>query len=116
MTMKRARKLLVIGLSIALLAAGCGGDDDDSTAEDPEEVADPNGVIRQGLSLQNENWGFDPAKMGTGVEFYTDPVMASPLSRNEDGEMVPDLATEVEVVNPKTFRVELRPDLVFSDG
>lgn len=126
---RTVRRLLWALAAVGLIAAGCGGGDDDDAAPDSGEVTgaeneiseqgDPvtGGSITVGLEAETNSWlpgngSFSNAGTSVAWAIY-DPLMR----RDSDGEMRPYLAESVEPNAELTeWTLTLRPDVVFHDG
>jgi peptide/nickel transport system substrate-binding protein len=101
-----------------VLAAACGGDDDDGTDESgQEDDIEPNGVLRTtGVLSGATAVRFDPTKMPPGGYIAALPVIRPLMTRNADGTLKPDLAKSARVIDSSTVEVVLRENMKFSDG
>ena len=96
--MSRRTTIAVLGATVALVLAGCGGDSggDESTGETRNELRVAMAVMPKGPSL-------DPM-----LTTYGNPEMANLYDGltaiDADGQLVPGLATEWEAVDPTTWR------------
>ena len=124
---RASRRLLWTLVAAGLIAAGCGGGDDDEAGSDGEatgatseisEQGDPvaGGSITVGLEAETNSWlpgtgQFSNA--GTSVAFAIyDPLMR----RDANGEMQPYLAESIEPSADLTeWTLKLRPDITFHD-
>ncbi|HEX5944732.1 MAG TPA: ABC transporter substrate-binding protein [Acidimicrobiales bacterium] len=124
---RASRRLLWTLVAAGLIAAGCGGGDDDEAGSDGEttgatsdisEQGEPvaGGSITVGLEAETNNWlpgtgQFSNA--GTSVAFAIyDPLMR----RDANGEMQPYLAESIEPNADLTeWTLKLRPDITFHD-
>ena len=121
-------RLLWAFIAVGLVAAGCGGGDDDEAGTDGEatgatsdisEQGDPvdGGSITVGLEAETNSWlpgngSFSNAGTSVAYAIY-DPLMR----RDADGEMKPYLAESVEPNADLTeWTLKLRPDITFHDG
>ena len=119
-------RLLWAFIAAGLVAAGCGGDDDDAGSDgettgatsEISEQGDPvaGGSITVGLEAETNSWlpgtgQFSNA--GTSVAFAIyDPLMR----RDADGKMQPYLAESIEPNADLTeWTLKLRPDITFHD-
>jgi peptide/nickel transport system substrate-binding protein len=121
----RWRGLIGLFVVAALAFSACssgssssGGSDD--TSGGGGSPADPNGVVRAGYDLaQNNNVKINPIDAIAGVLpneplYYV--IYGRLLRPLEDGTLEPDLAESVDLVDTTTIRINLRPDQTFSDG
>ncbi len=124
---RAVKRFLWTFVAAGLIAAGCGGDDDEAGSDgeatgatsDISEQGDPvaGGSITVGLEAETNSWlpgtgQFSNA--GTSVAFAIyDPLMR----RDADGEMQPYLAESIEPNAELTeWTLKLRPDITFHDG
>lgn len=117
----RWRRGLGSALALVLLLPACGGDDgggaeSESTGAAGEGEVDPNGVLRVSWSLLEANLNFDPPTSTSSMQMPLEALFDSLLHRNEDGTYEPGLAASAEIVDSSTIELEMRPDVVFSDG
>ncbi|MGE3835834.1 MAG: ABC transporter substrate-binding protein [Acidimicrobiia bacterium] len=107
-------------LALSLFGAACGGDDDDGTADDdPDSTADVDttGVLRLGGDLSQPQSGqFDPITVDVVLSTIHEYFYGTLLALDADGEIRPNLAEKVDVVDPSNLVVTLRSGLKFSDG
>lgn len=115
--MKKSLSLLLfMMLSLAIILAGCNSDKPKPTEEpsgDAQETPKKDELV---LAFNAEpDAGFDPV---TGWGRYGSPLFQSTLlKRNDELEIINDLATGYDVSEDgKVWTVELRDDVVFSDG
>ncbi len=116
------RGLLAAFVLLALVAAGCSGDDEPDEPVGSEEPSGPTGTLRYGFGAENQ--GFDPllaADVNSGV--YRQPVYEGLLRQlPPENELEAGLATEWEVRDADgdgtqdTISVTLREGVTFSDG
>ncbi len=107
--------LLLAVLAVTVVLAGCTSSSK-PTEEKPSEDQETEKKDELVLAFNNEpDAGFDPI---TGWGRYGSPLFQSTLlKRNDDLEIVHDLATDYEVSEDgKTWTVQLRDDVQFSDG
>ncbi|MGV9680740.1 ABC transporter substrate-binding protein [Nocardia sp. NPDC003482] len=100
--------------TLALLAAGCGGDTPGGDTAGPPR---PGGVLRYGLSLAPTC--ADPAQSQTNQTLYVTRQIVDSLTDQDPatGEIRPWLAQSWEVTpDAKSFTFHLRPGVTFSDG
>lgn len=111
----RTRSLLSV-LAVLLLAVvtACGGGSSAGSSGTP----DPNGTLRVGTYLDLiGGTNFDPTKSATiSDQEYLELIYGTLLRRLADGTYEPWLASAVQIVDPRTVRVELRDGVKFSDG
>ncbi|MGD9797915.1 MAG: ABC transporter substrate-binding protein [Acidimicrobiia bacterium] len=112
----RRRWLVAVLAAVALVATGCGSDDDGGDGGDAAADVDPDGVLKLGLDLTAGSLVLDPAKITILGTQYQELIYGTLLTMSEQGEVRPGLAEEATILDPSTIRIELRPDLVFSDG
>jgi len=129
---RAAAALLALAFGAAVVGA-CGddGEGDASTATpastaassmqatvgDDEDV-DPDGILRIGLpGTTLDLWStFDLPNLPAVPRDTHRAVFDSLLRQQADGTLVSGLAREVTIVDPSTVKVELQPDVRFSDG
>jgi peptide/nickel transport system substrate-binding protein len=121
---RRFLALLAV-LALAFTACSSGGDDDEGTdTTDTTEAAasDPNAIIRVGYDLVQQGttgvW-VDPAAAknnATANDSLFALVYGRFLYRQPDGELTPELAESVTIVDKNTLEIKLREGLTFSDG
>jgi ABC-type transport system substrate-binding protein len=122
---KMARALLALLAMTALLASACSSDDDGaespSSTTGSEATAEGNrdGTLRIGYDLvQNGQFSWEPGR--TPAHNSLEPayylVYGRLMRLTSDGELVPDLAEEVTVVDPNTIEIKVRPDQTWHDG
>lgn len=118
-------RLLWALVAVGLVAAGCGGGDDEEAGEPTgarsaiSEQGDPvaGGSITVGLEAETNSWlpgtgAFSNAGTAVAYAIY-DPL----LRRDIDGEMQPYLAESIESNHDLTeWTLELRPGINFHDG
>ena len=96
--------MLVLLLLLALLLQGCA----DTTSADP-------GVVTVALDQNPDN--LDPRIGQNAASQHLDVLLFNSLVRkNENYEIVPDLALRWEMPDPKTYAFHLRNDVKFHDG
>jgi peptide/nickel transport system substrate-binding protein len=118
----RRRRIVALGLGLALLAAACGGGgDDEGSSGGTGTTEPPAGSPQKGgeLTFATES---DVASLEPGVAAQpADKVITlgiyDPLMTYEEGELVPFLAKSLESNDDlTTYELELRPDVTFHDG
>lgn len=118
----RRRRIVALGLGLALVAAACGGggDDDGASKGTGTTKADAGKPTKGGeLTFATES---DVASLEPGVAAQpADKVITlgiyDPLMTYEDGELVPFLAASLEPsADLTTYEMTLRPDVTFHDG
>lgn len=139
------RNVGVVLLALSLLAAACGDDDDDTSdtsavttlqsattatdepaattsvstgdTEAPTDM-DPNGILKFGTPLiSGVGIHFDPIWQTSNTNHIWGELIFGTLARfDETGSVQPWMAEELEVVDPKTVRIKLRPGMTFTDG
>ena len=128
------RRWLLLPAIVALVAAGCGGDDDsdDSGSKDSKSVTEASidqgtegdlgtpvvgGTLTIGLEAETDSWlpgtgSFGNAGTTVAIAIY-DPLVA----RTADGDVQPYLAESVEPnATFDVWTLTLRPDIKFHDG
>ena len=121
-------RLLWAFIAVSLVAAGCGGGDDDEAGSDGEttgatsdisEQGDPvnGGSITVGLEAETNSWlpgNGSFSNSGTSVAYAIyDPLMR----RDANGEVQPYLAESLEPnADLSEWTLKLRPDITFHDG
>lgn len=120
---RRAWSLVCLLVVLSLVAASCGGDDDEATGSRDDESdssadVDPDGVLRMGATLLpgTSFVQFDPATLVTPAVLPHQLLYDNLLRAQVDGSYEPGLATKAEVIDPSTIKVELRSGVKFSDG
>jgi ABC-type transport system substrate-binding protein len=110
-------KLLVAFVAAALLATACGSSSK-SGAGDAAAAVDPNGVVRIAASLPATASivQLDPVKAVSPAALTHQLVYDTLLRAQLDGTYKPGLAKSATVVDPSTLKVELQPNLKFTDG
>jgi len=133
----------VVAVTLALMAAACGGDDDAEqgqsspsttaatgattgpssapsgpTTEAPPDDVDSEGVLRIGLDLTaTGGLDLDPIEMDSPVDFHVHyNIYDTLLRQHEDGSYEPGLAASATITNPSTIEIELRDGVTFQDG
>jgi len=106
---RRGRLVSALAVSLALLVAGCGGGSDAGQGSG-------NATVRLPADLGPDQH-FDPVEASSPNAFsLMAPVYGTLLRQSDSGELEPDLAKSVTVVDDKTIKVELQPGQKFSDG
>ncbi len=79
-----------------------------------------NGVLKVGYPFSDgiNPVAFDPPQFNSGACCfdYDWPIYAGLLRQTTSGAYVPDLASSVSIPDPSTLDVQMRPDLVYSNG
>jgi peptide/nickel transport system substrate-binding protein len=98
--------------SLALPVAGA------STPAATDSAVDKKGVLRQGVNLDNlQGTHFDPVQSPTVADrLWMQLVIGTLLRENAQGGFDGMLAKSVEVVDPQTVKVTLRPNITYTDG
>ncbi|MGE0881588.1 MAG: ABC transporter substrate-binding protein [Acidimicrobiia bacterium] len=137
------RTLTGAALALSMLAAACGDDSDNGSAGDttaataaatttggssgattaaastaPKDV-DTAGVLKLPFDLQaNGGPSFDPAKPTppSPQTSYAIMLYDTLLRPDKDGKLNPGLAKSATIVDPSTIKIELFPNIKFSDG
>jgi len=118
---RRWRSAVALLAVTAVLFTACSSDKKSGgDGAEPVSKADPNGVIKVGYDLQQENleFSFDPSiatAAATANDALFDLLFGRLMRQNKDGTLSPDLAKSAEVVDKNTIKVVLRDGLVFSD-
>lgn len=113
--MKNSLRLLLFAiLTLTIILAGCTSKSKPKSTEDGEKEDTKKDELVLAFNAEPDA-GFDPV---TGWGRYGSPIFQSTiLKRNDDLEIVNDLATDYEVSEDgKTWVVHLRDDVKFSDG
>lgn len=116
--LKRGHKVAAIAVAGMLLAAGCGGGDD----EDPQAGENPGGngaptgeITVQNCKPQNPLVPSNTNEVCGGD--VLDQVTAKLIRYNpETGEIENDIAESIETKNSKVFTIKLRDGVKFTDG
>lgn len=80
---------------------------------------DPTGILRFGTPLiSGVGVHFDPAALLAAPPslLWSELIFGTLLRETADGKLEPWMAREVEVVDPRTVRIALRPGVTFTDG
>lgn len=95
---------------------GEGDPDADPSADQGGDTASsgPTGTLRMGTATHLQT--LDPHAAAVAQEYFLHPVFDTLVHAEPDGSYAPGLAQEYEFVDRHTFRLTLRPDVVFSDG
>jgi ABC-type transport system substrate-binding protein len=123
---RRGAKLLALILGLSLIAAACGGDDDDEGADSGDTAEETEGV--QGGEL------VDASAFAQGPAEHLDPALSTTVSASQVGESLYDGLTQVDYSDPDNPEVRgqvaeswegnddatewtftIRDDLFFSD-
>jgi peptide/nickel transport system substrate-binding protein len=111
---------VVMACALAVVASSCstGGDATDVAPTPLSSSASvaplPSGDLR--IADFGDVTTFDPALTQYAQAGYLYPVYDTLLRQRPGGELVPHLATSWSMPEPKTWRFELRDDVVFHDG
>jgi peptide/nickel transport system substrate-binding protein len=127
LTTKGWRRALAMLLLAGLVAAGCGGDDDekaeggDDAPATEETDFDPTGVVKSAYDLVAGQRGgpqLDPTKntSASGDEGLLYAVFGRLLRPTQDGNVEPDLAEEATIVDANTIEIVVRDGLTWHDG
>ena len=93
-----------------------GSDTDGDTDGTMPDDMDPEGTLFIGADLEATGSGiFDTAEQPVVLSAYHEWLFGTLLRMTPSGEVVPDLAESVTIVDPSTITVVLKPDLVFTD-
>src|SRR5690625_1475850 len=115
------RKVFRLNLFILLIStlvlAACGGDDKDTETDlgkdgEPEET-DEN-TLTFGLGNDMVTWDVHDHRDTTSEAIQVN--VFNYLIENDDGEFLPDLATEWEAIDDETWEFTLRDDVKFHNG
>ena len=123
---RRGAKLLALILGLSLIAAACGGDDDDEGADSGDSAEETEGT--QGGEL------IDASAFAQGPAEHLDPALSTEVSASQVGESLYDGLTQVNYSDPENPEVQgqvaeswesnddatewtftIRDDLFFSD-
>ena len=123
---RRGAKLLALILGLSLIAAACGGDDDDEGADSGDSAEETEGT--QGGEL------VDASAFAQGPAEHLDPALSTEVSASQVGESLYDGLTQVNYTDPENPEVQgqvaeswegnddatewtftIRDDLFFSD-
>lgn len=135
---RRGRSIwsLAVVLSLALVAAACGGNDDDTGNAASADAAsanertggtsdtgavddiDPDGVLRLGTQLTIPAGNhLDPTKSAVNPDRQRMELVFGTLLRNTaDGQVEAWMAESFEIVDPQTVTLTLRDGVLFTDG
>jgi peptide/nickel transport system substrate-binding protein len=111
--MRRIRRL-AIGLGIAAVATA--GLTAVAQGAAPRADSSAAGTLRLGVDMTVIATEFDLMKVSVVGTQYHNLVYGTLLRMTPSGDVVPDLAKAVTVVDPSTIKVVLKPDLTFTDG
>ena len=111
--MRRLRRLVVLIGVAAFATAGLAGVAQGSA---PRQSTSSDGTLRIGGDLSLGEIQFDLMKVQVVGTSYHNWVYGTLLRMTPTGEVVPDLAKSVDVVDPSTIKVVLKPNLKFTDG
>jgi peptide/nickel transport system substrate-binding protein len=93
-----------------------GSDTDGDTDGTMPDDMDPEGTLVLGGDLEATGSGiFDTAEQPVVLSAYHEWLFGTLLRMTPSGEVVPDLAESVTIIDPSTVTVVLKPDLVFTD-
>jgi peptide/nickel transport system substrate-binding protein len=100
---------------LSLVAAACGSE---GTKKEAAAEVDPNGIVRVVTSLlaTSSYLQLDPVKAVTPAVLTHQLIYDNLLRAQLDGSYKPGLAKSATVVDPTTIKVELQPNLKFTDG
>jgi peptide/nickel transport system substrate-binding protein len=114
--MRRMRRLSVVIGVAALATAALAGVAPLAQGSAPRQSSGAGGTLRVGADLSLGEIQFDLMKVQVVGTSYHNLVYGTLLKMTPSGEVVPDLAKSVDVVDPSTIKVVLRPGLKFTDG
>jgi peptide/nickel transport system substrate-binding protein len=122
--MRALRLLPVLGASLALGLAACGGGSSNNASNASNSNASGGGSGGGGaggsvtIALDSEPTTLDPQVRDDGGErAVSRNIYETLMKRTPDGELEPGLAAEApKLVNAKTWEVKLKPNIKFSDG
>ncbi|WP_185973135.1 ABC transporter substrate-binding protein [Aeromicrobium piscarium] len=97
--------ILVGAVSAALALTACSGGGSEASGD---------GTLTIGAATNLQT--LDPQMAAVAQEYYVNPVFDTLIHAQPDGTFEPGLAEEWEIVDPVTFELTVRPDVVFSDG
>jgi ABC-type oligopeptide transport system substrate-binding subunit len=95
---RRGAKLLALILGLSLIAAACGGDDDDEGADSGDSAEETEGV--QGGEL------VDASAFAQGPAEHLDPALSTTVSASQVGESLYDGLTQVNYSDPENPEVQ----------
>jgi peptide/nickel transport system substrate-binding protein len=118
------RRLAVVGLAVAVISAGCGGDDSDgagdaSAGSGSGTTADTEAILRYGTNLIGSGAPyFDPilANGNQPSRMWLDLIYDTLIHESAEGGEEPGLATEWSAPDDSTVELTLRDEVVFHDG
>jgi peptide/nickel transport system substrate-binding protein len=115
--MRRIRRLMVV-LGVAVFAtAGLAGVAQSSVQGSvSRQSSGSGGTMRLGFDMGVNEVQFDLMKVQVVGTSFHNLVYGTLLRMTPSGEVVPDLAKSVTVVDPSTIKVVLKPNLKFTDG
>jgi peptide/nickel transport system substrate-binding protein len=112
--MRRTPLLVAATAAVALLLAGCNSVADVGAIPDKPVRG---GILEYGTDVQPVTGGIDPyaSNAFAGQNIYVQ-IYESLLTKDDQGNIEPDLASSWKEVDPLTYRFTLRQGVEFSDG
>jgi peptide/nickel transport system substrate-binding protein len=112
--MKRFAHLLAVIIVVTLLLTACGGP---ATTAAPEATTAPAAKSEITVVIANDPATLDPQVSEDGNErAVNDSVYETLLTRDQDMNIIPNLATEYEQVDDTTWQFKLRQGVKFHNG
>lgn len=112
------KKLLLVAMSVAVLAAACGGNGNDDAADGNKGSGsgDP-GRTEVFIAAPSEPSSLDPQLRDDQSErMINDQIYETLLTRDASGEIVPLLAAEMPLAEGNRWRITLREGITFTNG
>lgn len=114
--MRRTRIANAAAIALIMMSSACGGSTDSEEISAHREV-DTSGVLKFGSPFPPPGVHLDPSQSsGITDGIWMAPVYGTLLRQFDSGVIEPYMADAVEVVDPYTVKIALRPDVTFTDG
>jgi len=110
------RVLAVVGVAMFATVGLAGVAQSSVHGSAPRQASSSGGTLRVGVDMGTQEVQFDLMKVQVVGTQYHNLVYGSLLRMTPSGEVVPDLAKSVTVVDPSTIKGVLKPNLKFTDG